>query len=372
MQRDPNILNELKEIAPILSKLERKNPFKVPTDYFQDNAAIISKVCQDQEPVLSAKLRALKASNPFKIPTTYFEDNAAIVAKVCQDQEPILSQQLQELKKKQAFKVPATYFEDNLDIVSKVCQDQEPVLSQQLQNLSKDCFKTPDNYFENLSSRIQANIEESGVEADANLKHLRDDEAMRVPEGYFGGFADKLMARIKEEEAEHSDLLESLKEKESYKVPKGYFETFPQRLAARIEQEERKEHSKVVQMQPVQATSTKDNGGGLFKLSRGLMAVAAVLTMMVLGTFLLRGPLNNDNGIGPLAYAEPYDWKKELAELSDSDLKAMVQSADLDEFSLIENINDVDIFTLTDDSELELIRDYLLEDIDDQIFKDLL
>ncbi len=307
MKKDNNILDEIREIAPILSKIPRTNPFKVPDNYFEDNASFAA------------------------------------------------------------------------DCAINLSQDKEVALPAALLGLKKNYLKVPDAYFENLPAQVLQKVTTlpAEEEVDANLKHLRDDSSYSLPEGYFEGFSSRLMERIKEEELESSPILDEIKEmKTPFSVPNGYFENFSARLKERIEAEEGEKVAvpaeaagRVIQMDAAAEPGPAKRSRGFV---RTLTAVAAVLIMFMIGMFVIRGT----DGAGPILpgtedpLADNFDLKAELNKLSDADFSQLVQGLEIDDFSLMENVEDIDIFTLTKDSELRKIQEYLLDEIDDELLKD--
>ncbi len=78
--------DELETLSPLLSKLERKSPFSVASDYFDkfpDNALAGSKEFGYKDEPFSPLLDSLKERNPFWIPAGYFEElSGEIMAKI--------------------------------------------------------------------------------------------------------------------------------------------------------------------------------------------------------------------------------------------------------------------------------------------------
>ena len=398
MKKDNNILAELAEIAPLLSKLPRKNPFKVPQNYFesniesidavafgketalspqlsgikkdfykipenyfQQNESISVAICSNTEPVLSNKLKSIEFKG-YKVPKNYFENSIPVLLNVCLDREPELSATLKAVKF-DGYKVPENYFENSIPVLLNVCLDREPELSATLKAAKFDGYKVPENYFTDFALRISEKVQ-SLNEVDANLKYLRDDESLNVPDGYFSNLSSRIMNRVKEEEAEQSDLLSSISNKEQFVVPANYFETFPGKLMDRIRKEE--DSGKVIQMNPSSSVdnSSKDN---VFSINKKLMSVAAILLMFLLGTFLFNGGLFDNDNQNQLAF----NIENELSELSDLELSQFLNIDEMDEYNLIENMSqDIDMMNFVNDRDLEGIKNNLLDEIDLETLND--
>ena len=82
MKKDKNIQEELKEIAPFLASLEKKNNFQVPEGYFEQNPQALIEIIKAEESAKKiAKLAGRKTSMP--VPEGYFESlPAAILSNV--------------------------------------------------------------------------------------------------------------------------------------------------------------------------------------------------------------------------------------------------------------------------------------------------
>ncbi len=92
--------------APLLASLKKNNPFKVPTNYFED----LEKRIQSEVFLDTLKLN----SDGFKTPTNYFEGLSQQIINQIKLQETI-SQDL-------GFDVPQNYFEDAKQITLKSVQ----------------------------------------------------------------------------------------------------------------------------------------------------------------------------------------------------------------------------------------------------------
>jgi len=368
MKKDNNILAELAEIAPLLSKLPRKNPFKVPQNYFESNIESMDAVALGKETVLSPQLSSID-KDFYKVPKNYFQQNESISVAICMDTEPTFSKKLKNIEFK-GYKVPKNYFENSIPVLLNVCLDREPELSATLQAAKKTAklngYKIPENYFTGFALRITDKVQNLN-EVDANLKHLHDDESLNVPDGYFSNLSSRIMNRVKEEEAEQSDLLTSIKNKEQFAVPTNYFETFPDKLMDRIRKEEKT--GKVIQMNRTKAVDNpaKEN---VFSINKKLMSIAAILLMFLLGTFLFNGGFfDNDNSQQQQQLA--FNIENELSGLSDLELSQFLNIDEMDEYNLMESMGqDIDMMNFVNDRELEGIKNNLLDEIDLETLND--
>lgn len=123
--------DELKEY-PILSSLQKGNPFNVPAGYFESKEELLAY------PLLAS----LKKNNSFAVPVNYFENK-----------EETLAYPLLATNKAISFAVPDAYFstlsERITDAIS-IAEEKEgyPLL---YSYKKKVVFAAPDNYFENFS-----------------------------------------------------------------------------------------------------------------------------------------------------------------------------------------------------------------------------
>ena len=118
--------NELKEY-PLLASLQKKNPFSVPSGYFESKEELF------EYPLLAS----LKKNNSFAIPSDYFDTKEELL------QYPLLAEY-----KVKSFAVPDTYFTTLMDAVYV---EQEKGIYPLLYSHNKQyLFNTPANYFENF------------------------------------------------------------------------------------------------------------------------------------------------------------------------------------------------------------------------------
>lgn len=134
MAKDSTILNELREISPLLAGLERVNVFTVPQDYFDKiSSSILLKLDQDQ---ISGKAMAL----PLEAPAGYFENLSSNIL------SRIKSESLHE------------------------SNEVFPALLNEKINLP---FNLPENYFESLPSQILNKVKANNEKAKVVSFHIK-------------------------------------------------------------------------------------------------------------------------------------------------------------------------------------------------------
>ncbi len=130
MQNRTTIINELKEISPLLADLPLLNPYSVPYLYFERlPEKVMGSLLAQQNPENSLEssmggtstvpLPSLPPKQPFEVPQGYFEGLAgSIMEKIhsmpaddAMKETSSLSPLLASLPKTKAYSVPAGYFE---------------------------------------------------------------------------------------------------------------------------------------------------------------------------------------------------------------------------------------------------------------------
>lgn len=179
MQNRAVILNELREISPLLAEADSQNPYKVPMGYFEGLAGQLLLRIKDAEEV--SPILKSTSSNPYTVPQGYFENFAETLLKRIKAQNTgsaseeleILSPLLNKIGKKTPFLTPEGYFEeltDNaisgakaIDFVNEELENPSPVLSG-LQN--KQVYTVPAGYFENLPATV---LEKARIQKPARV-----------------------------------------------------------------------------------------------------------------------------------------------------------------------------------------------------------
>ena len=126
MKISEEILNELKEISPVLAKMDRDNPFSVPDGYFSalsDRLLINTKIYAEQ---------ADTSINSARVPERYFNDLSGQILNKIKNQDSSVEEfpSLASLKDKNVFSVPEGYFESlSNQVLSKISRNSAKVIS---------------------------------------------------------------------------------------------------------------------------------------------------------------------------------------------------------------------------------------------------
>jgi len=161
METRENILKELKEIAPMLSKIEKRNFYSVSENYFSDfKSEILEQVkLSEQKQELrkvAPELLKIKEKITMEVPVGYFNLFADDLIKKIRTKEvavelkriaPILS----EREKINLFEVPANYFNSFPQQMTKRIATE-----QKLKEISPTpkLFETLDNVLENIAAVV--------------------------------------------------------------------------------------------------------------------------------------------------------------------------------------------------------------------------
>ncbi|UEG50471.1 hypothetical protein LK994_03145 [Ferruginibacter lapsinanis] len=125
MERSTDILNELKDISPLLAEIGRENIFSVPQGYF-DNISDTVLICIKEEHGISTTV------NTGSVPQGYFDNLASSILDKIKNQ-PInatdeireLSPVLHSIQHKNVFEVPVNYFADLPETISSKTQTKQ-------------------------------------------------------------------------------------------------------------------------------------------------------------------------------------------------------------------------------------------------------
>jgi|GEM_PF-1909321 len=156
MLTNSNIQNELKQIAPqlyaILKENGQLNPFKVPANYFVENAAIIQQVIEGKEVEISDELKSALEANAYILPENYFDnlvEEIIINIKNIEQDEISLSN---TYKSTEVFKVPEGYFEGlEAKVFDKIYQADDESFIHDFKEASQT---VPADYFKNLEGKV--------------------------------------------------------------------------------------------------------------------------------------------------------------------------------------------------------------------------
>ncbi len=305
METSIHILNELRELAPELAKIERRNVFSVPEGYFEGLAANILYTVQGEH------------TRP-ALPEGYFDGLAdSIMGKIkAQENSPVEAEPL------------------------------SPVL-ESLRNIN--VFEVPQGYFDVLSTQMNAKTGAHESEIPELLMNLRHTNVFEVPQGYFDELAAQVLLRVQNEADILSPQLAALREAAVYEVPQGYFDSLPDQVMARV--------------QPAQAKVVS-----MHRRSRFLkMAAAAVVTgLMALGVYKFVAPSvsppasvtakltpEQQKGIDIANNYASYD--SELEKVSDEDIVQFLESSGTD-------IDAALVAAAVDENELPGVDEYMLDE----------
>ena len=164
MNNSNNILNELKELSPLIAGMEKVNVFTVPEGYFEMlGECILMNVKEEAGGFLSTI-----ANQSFRqVPQGYFEslaDNILNKVKAQDDADKELKEllpTLHNITNKNVFTVPPEYFESLAGNILNNITDKDDAATE-LKELSpmlysiqnKNVFTVPQAYFESLSAAI--------------------------------------------------------------------------------------------------------------------------------------------------------------------------------------------------------------------------
>ena len=168
MEINSNILNELKDISPVLGAMEKVNVFTVPEGYFEKLDTDILILVKTEGGLLD-----ITAQPQFgKLPEGYFDSLAdAILTKIkaqdnATEELESMSPVLHNLPQQNVFTVPEGYFEDlptavldlihSADDMDAELSELSPVL---LDIRKKNVFTVPEGYFELFADQIIRTIQ---------------------------------------------------------------------------------------------------------------------------------------------------------------------------------------------------------------------
>ncbi|WP_462222717.1 hypothetical protein [Ferruginibacter sp.] len=162
MENGIDILNELKELSPLLAGLEKVNVFTVPIGYFERLQEDILMGVKVETGVL---LNSIINQTSMQVPQGYFESLSDNILNKIKTEEAAtvneLSPMLHSIKNKNTFTVPQGYFESlSANILGKIKEGE--TTASELKELSplifsiqnKNIFNVPQGYFELLPDRI--------------------------------------------------------------------------------------------------------------------------------------------------------------------------------------------------------------------------
>lgn len=151
---------ELKREFPLLFGLEKKNPFRVPEQYFENAGEEIE--------IRIGLENGKSGESNFEVPDNYFRDlESKIKAGI----------KLDEIRRN-SFELPEEYFGKSEEQIRK---------SIYLDELKRNAFSVPDDYFE---------VSNHNLQTDVYLSSFRNPEVFNVPAGYFDAIEEQVRGRL--------------------------------------------------------------------------------------------------------------------------------------------------------------------------------
>jgi major membrane immunogen (membrane-anchored lipoprotein) len=161
MESKVDILNELKELSPLVAGVEKVNVFTVPSGYFERLEEDILMGVKVETGVFNS----ITNQPSMQVPQGYFESLSDNILSKIKAEEATevkeLSPMLYSIKNENTFTVPQGYFESlSANILNKI--NEEETTASELKGLSttlfsiqnKNVFTVPQGYFESLSDKI--------------------------------------------------------------------------------------------------------------------------------------------------------------------------------------------------------------------------
>ena len=245
MKNRVNILNELREISPVVAQIGDQNPYTVPAGYFEGLAGQVLQSIKADEgntPVLPPTI------NPYQVPQGYFNNLANELLKRVKAEE--LTSPLLQQAKNNPYQVPADYFEGLAGQILQRVKADDITISPALTN--KNPYDVPQGYFDSLPATILNRIKAEQTDNASEelemlsplLSRIGKTTPFSMPAGYFDELSENAVAGaqaiefVNGELENLSPLMTSLRNKQVYEVPTGYFEQLPGRVldAAKVQQ----------------------------------------------------------------------------------------------------------------------------------------
>lgn len=350
MENRTNILNELREISPVVAQISLQNPYRVPAGYFEGLAEqVLQRIQADEAPVSSV---LPQVNHPFEVPSGYFEGLADQILNRVKASEEALPATLQQAKNN-PYQVPTGYFNTLPDQLLQRVQANEVQLSAALQQAGNNPYQVPQGYFDNLPATMLNRIKaDAAQQADEELemlspllKQIGKQMPFSTPAGYFNELTENAMAGaqaiafVNTELENLSPLMASLQQHQVYEVPAGYFDQLPNQVLKAVKEQQ---PAKVVSM----------------RFTRRIMqyaAAAVVAGVVIVAGWMYFGKTDTGNGLPPAvatisdAALENYienqtvlpvettvvptgnaeidagDMKEMLADVSDEDLQQYIE-----------------------------------------------
>ena len=233
------ILNELREISPVVAQIGEQNPYTVPAGYFEglaDQVLQSIKADEGNTPVLP------QTNNPYQVPQGYFDNLANELLKRVKADE--LTSPLLQQAKNNPYQVPANYFEELAGQILQRIKADDTTLSPALQQANNNPYEVPQSYFDSLPATILNRIKAEQTDNASEelemlsplLSKIGKTTPFSMPAGYFDELSENAVAGaqaiefVNGELENLSPLMTSLRNKQVYEVPAGYFEQLPEQV----------------------------------------------------------------------------------------------------------------------------------------------
>lgn len=161
MKNNENILQELREIAPYLANVEKKNLYTVPDNYFANFSSVVLAQVQlsgagKELSEVAPALAALSGLNKTEAPAGYFHSfSSGLLGKIraneVADELQALAPALSSIEKVNAYQAPAGYFST---FAQQVLQQATAAPHQQRQNALPSWLVGINNMFEGFVSAV--------------------------------------------------------------------------------------------------------------------------------------------------------------------------------------------------------------------------
>jgi hypothetical protein len=194
-----DILNELKELSPLLAGLEKVNVFTIPEGYFDSISTTVLVAAKEEK----NKLPLFSGQSVFDVPVGYFESLPEnILAKIKEeknthvDELRELSAMLYSIQNENVYKVPKGYFDGlSASILQKVQPQSVKIISMRKRSdffkfaiaasvigiLAFGIYKIDKNFAGNISatgSSLSASLLDPSIQKGKNMGQVQFDEML--------------------------------------------------------------------------------------------------------------------------------------------------------------------------------------------------
>jgi hypothetical protein len=177
MKKDTTILNELRELSPVVASVGNACPYQVPQGYFEELPVQLMLKIAVQEKAGEDPTVNFSKDNVYDVPQGYFDSLAGNImnrirseeAAAKADEPDFSSPVWKMLSKETPYQVPAGYFTDSADNIVAGAK----------------AIAFVNDELENLSPLMSS---------------LRHKEVYQIPAGYFNQFAGTVLAKLQEKQ----------------------------------------------------------------------------------------------------------------------------------------------------------------------------